>query len=89
MFGWDGHTVSGGRLEMPALDGRDHLLVNAVANAVEQLLFHHVAFRIDRDLNHYLTMHSTGQLPAGYSGFAEGNGKAGFDFIPIGFTIES
>jgi hypothetical protein len=49
--------------ETPALQRRDHFLVNAAFQGLQDASFCHASLLIDRDLHNHVTLYSLRQLP--------------------------
>src|SRR5579871_1386126 len=54
----DGGAVALGGMKMPAWQHLQHLLLDAIADALQQLGRDHVALRVDGDFHDHIAMHS-------------------------------
>ena len=77
----DGHSVTHGGTEVPALQDRKHLLLDTVTDALEQLGFHNIALRVDGDLDDHVPFHASRQIGTCHWGIGENFRQGRYDLV--------
>src|SRR5271157_1503224 len=77
----DGHSITPGGAEVPALQHREDLLLDAVTDALKQFRSNHIALRVDGDLHDHVPLHAGWQIAAGHRGIRENFWQSRYDLI--------